>query len=562
MVSIRKAKKTGFQLRKRHGGIYDKEKVGLLAAGLCIGFVAVFLYTIAFSEASGETGSLSESLRRKKKHPRLMEQSGEAGGSSKKARFMNDKMNAIALEINEVLNCEQLLKDAEKSLKMTYDGLSGADDFTQKSRRLQEQHGDDGGFANSKGEKVQAKQEDGDDKIPYEKWGNKVDNPEDDFRSSYVTLNAKHLFCLAASENPPKSLIDEIKCDAGNTKRKTLLDLFSSAQAQMQQSGLMKKVLGLATERKIEIMKKTYNIWAPAQNDEGVTYMENTLNSEKDVDNGGLNGMDDALGPGKIFVDMGSCLGLTCLTINDKYPGTTIVSVEPASPNWLLQQINMRCNLPHEEFKAMKIILAGVGANNEEEDNMVAKLMWRPTSTTSARSWTPADDFRVNDGDEEIIATLKKLSLILAEAGVFPPRRIDVMNLDCQGCEYNLIPALNEEEYEEIPTVTGNIHWGLIKSSKLPSSKKGEITHKRLCGHENFARKSKECCAFPNLAVKSSVPGEVLQKSGSKGSPPTEITVSDVIDEGLCDDFDTWSKEHSLNTISDDFNWAELSSKA
>jgi len=140
----------------------------------------------------------------------------------------------------------------------------------------------------------------------------------------------------------------------------------------------------------------------------------------------------------------------------------------------------------------------------------------------------------------------------------------DVLNLDCQGCEYNVIPALSEEEYERIPTVTGGVHWGYIKPNKLPSSARGRTTHQRLCSHENIAKRTKECCAFPDLPVKSSVPGEILQKADDTkgGFPPGESTVSDIIADGLCDNFPEWAKEHYLNDVIDDFNWFELSSQA
>lgn len=618
MVSIRKAKQASFQLRRkgRRGGSVDKEKVGLIAAGLCIGFLVVFLYSVAFSETSiGEPKGIPESLRKTKQHPVLMEEDGDGDGDgegdggngnndnnsndpnhppityARKIVPMGDGMNAIALDIVETLDCVKLLEKAEKSAKSVFDGSGDGgehydDDAVrgQRRRRLQ-QHADDGGFADLGGGDAQEQQngEAGDDSIPEERWGGQAvggggdqdiksinddgggggggsgDNL-DDYRgdySDYLELSAKHLFCLAASVNAPKAVTNEIKCDGGNKKRRTLLELWSAARSQMQ-TDLLLKVLDLARERNQDIMGKSYDIWAPS-NDDGVQFMVNTLNEDKDADNGGLNGLEESLGPGKIFVDVGSCLGLTCLAVNNKYPGTNIVSIEPASPNWLLQELNLRCNLPHMEFKKISVVLAGVGPNTDDEDNIMAKLMWRPTSTTSTRSWTPSEEFQ--DDDVELFVRLRKLKSLLAEADVIRPTHVDVMNLDCQGCEYNLIPALTIEEYEEIPTVMGKVHWGYIKPNKLPSSARGRTTHQRLCGHENIARDTKECCAFPDLPVKSSVPGEVLQKD-SKGFPPSESTVSDVISENLCNDFSTWAKEHYVNDVEEDFNWFELSSQA
>ena len=121
---------------------------------------------------------------------------------------------------------------------------------------------------------------------------------------------------------------------------------------------------------------------------------------------------------------------MTCLAINGKYPGTKIVSVEPASPSWLLQELNLRCNLPESEFKNFHVILAGVGANHDQEDNSMAKLMWRPTSTTATRSWSLKSERR--EDDVELIVRLRKLKSILADADVINTK-INVMNIDCEG---------------------------------------------------------------------------------------------------------------------------------
>lgn len=276
-----------------------------------------------------------------------------------------------------------------------------------------------------------------------------------------------------------------------------------------------------------------------------------------------MHGLDESLGPGKVFVDVGSCLGLTCLAVNSKYPGTKIVSFEPASPSWFLQELNLRCNLAKDEFKNFHVVLAGVGSNTEEEDNTMAKLMWRPTSTTSTRTWTPKEEHRPDA--IELLVRLRRLSSILAEANV-AGTPINVLNIDCEGCEYNLIPALTEEQFDDIPAVLGGVHWGYIPANKLPSSERAKQTHERMCQHENIAKTTKECCAFPHLHVKSSVPGEVLVKAPEDERKmhgvPTTSTVTDVIAEGLCDDFDKWAEEKFLYDIKDDFGWFELTSEA
>mmetsp|Transcript_24391 Transcript_24391/g.67955 ORF Transcript_24391/g.67955 Transcript_24391/m.67955 type:complete len:137 (-) Transcript_24391:900-1310(-) len=98
-----------------------------------------------------------------------------------------------------------------------------------------------------------------------------------------------------------------------------------------------------------------------------------------------------------------------------------------------------------------------------------------------------------------------------------------------------------------------------IPTKKLPSSARAEKTHKRLCQHENFAKISKECCAFPELPVKSVSPQEVLKRDGDGLMQPA--TVSDIAGN-LCNDFKTWSEEKFLFDVKDDWGWFELTSKA
>jgi hypothetical protein len=145
---------------------------------------------------------------------------------------------------------------------------------------------------------------------------------------------------------------------------------------------------------------------------------------------------------------------------------------------------------------------------------------------------------------------------------------------------------MSEEEFRAIATVLGTVHWGYIPMSKLPSSKRGKETHRRMCQHENVARTVKECCAFPDLPVKSSVPGETLvlgdeEEDGVEGDgrtngldsgggrkapsrlrfPPRAVTVRDVAGE-LCNDFEAWKAEKHLNDIDTDWGWFQLTSTA
>ena len=79
MVSVKKVKQ-GFQLRRkgRIGG-KSKEQLAMLAAGVCLGLLFVY---VAFSDASSsEPRGVPESVRKTKSHPVLTEETDDASAS-------------------------------------------------------------------------------------------------------------------------------------------------------------------------------------------------------------------------------------------------------------------------------------------------------------------------------------------------------------------------------------------------------------------------------------------------------------------------------------------------
>ena len=148
-----------------------------------------------------------------------------------------------------------------------------------------------------------------------------------------------------------------------------------------------------------------------------------------------------------------------------------------------------------------------------------------------------------------------ELSVQITGAGqlksTFPPIFPDTLTLSPSFFLFDLFAISNSRGY--------------IPSTKKPSSKRAETTHKRLCQHETIARTAKECCAFPELPVKSSVPGEVLQKdepeNGMVHPADSAATVADVAGE-LCDNFDQWARDNYLFAVEEDWGWVELTSEA
>lgn len=370
------------------------------------------------------------------------------------------------------------------------------------------------------------------------------------YNSADVNPSAAHLFCLAAISIQADYWKPKLSCDPSKHQL-ALLELWGQARSEMTEEILVSTVK-LAIENERKLLEKSLHIWAPP-NDDGLTFVVETLNKDFDADHGGIRGLERNLGPNKLWVDVGSCIGLSSMGVSILYPNTDMISIEAAPPNWLLQQMNWIC---HDTLtKPKHVILSGVGPSDHA--TQAAKVIWKPTSTTSARSWTPKSERLV--GDVELMIKLRPWHSLLAEAEILQ-RTVDVLNVDCQGCEYNLIPSLKDEEFAAMSTVMGGVHWGYIPTMKLPSSKRAAETHRKLCQHENFARNSKECCDFADLHVQSSVPGEVLVQDSQKFPPPA-VTVRDVAGS-LCDDFVSWAEMKHLHDIESDWGWFQLTSMA
>ena len=384
---------------------------------------------------------------------------------------------------------------------------------------------------------------------------------DDQWGNNKVTPTAAHLFCLAgsrdshvAASNVPQ-WTSQIHCPATTTARQALLELWNAARSNFLDDQLLQSVLKMTTEHLYSLVNRDLYLW-DTLTDQGLDYMVRTLNNaSKTVDDGGIFGLEHNLGPGKVFVDVGSGLGTTSLAMAMLYPGTRIISIEVAAPNWLLQELNWRCNRDIVGAVPDVLLFAGVGPDARQPS--AGKFLWKPSLTTVTRAWNPASE-RLPE-DVELTVHLEAWHALQARAEF---THVDVLNIDCGACEYNFIPALTDDEFNAISTVMGNLHWGYIPYSKLPSSERGRTTHERICQHENFAKTAKECCDVPYLQVISSYPGQVLvQHDDHGGALPKQGTVADVAGD-FCDDFAEWAVTKRLHDVPNDFGWFQLSSVA
>jgi hypothetical protein len=332
--------------------------------------------------------------------------------------------NSLAQDIINSLKCESL---QNPKLMRNNDDPNLEDDEEKNPRRRLDQGKDDFDFNDDKQQQQQ------EEEAPL--MDDDVNIPMRDGETT--SLNAKHAMCLVAgSPNLPSYIRKEgFSCDLmDKDKRQALLDTWSSARTQMSLS-LIAKTLEMAQETSATILHHDFNIWMPAQ-DSSLEFLSNTLNDEESsriIRNLPL------ADPNSLFVDVGSGLGLTTLTVAKQYPATHILSIEPASPSWLLQQLNLICNLV--EHNRTTPVLVGVGASPRLPHGM-AKVLWRPSQTRLTRTWTSRNETSPDD-DLELVIHLRRLWNIVAEYTADYLERVNittrVLNLDCEGSYYTVL---------------------------------------------------------------------------------------------------------------------------
>lgn len=220
-------------------------------------------------------------------------------------------------------------------------------------------------------------------------------------------------------------------------------------------------------------------IWAPTV-DAGVT----TALAEQGRNDYGA-GFD--LGPDDLFVDVGSNLGIVTIRAALKQPAGRFLAVEAASPTWLMQQMSLLTNLPASTVARVHSVCAGLSG---KAGSMT--MTYRPWSTTSTRNWSTDK----KDGDVDVTVQLKTLTTLYREAGIDPRTHIKILKLDCEGCEYAVVPAFTDEEFALVDDVVGEIHWGYIPPLHQPSRDVADATHRRMCQYKNLADIALECCLY------------------------------------------------------------------
>lgn len=216
--------------------------------------------------------------------------------------------------------------------------------------------------------------------------------------------------------------------------RKRLFRIWEIVRNQIDDTDLIRRVMGIARGNQYTIMDDRYHVtlWAPPA-DIGIT----TVLEELKTDGYGMKNLilptlrSEAadVGNAKIiryFVDIGANLGIISLAVALETAMinniTRIVAIEAASPTWLFQQLNLRCNLEDDTNQVISV-LAGLDSKPG-----TLQMTWREHSTTSTRSWTP--DTERSATDVELIVPTRTLQSIMEP---LKPYVIACAKIDCEG---------------------------------------------------------------------------------------------------------------------------------
>jgi len=315
--------------------------------------------------------------------------------------------------------------------------------------------------------------------------------------------------------------------------------------------------------------------------------------------------------PPRLFVDGGSNLGfvttLAALELNQPSnaatttpTAATIISIEAAAPTWIVQQLNLACNAPHflqdlhqrynddknphdttplsssssshhddhhhHHHPRIYSMLAALGRRDQEGSYL--EMKFRAESTITMRPWDEHTRPTRTKNVPLIKAPIRTLRSILKEviggnsnttsneqndedaAPSITSTNITVLKLDCEGCEYDVVPDWQASEYNAIQHLIGEIHYGFIPLDRAPSFDRCHATHRRLCQFLNFANVAKECCAYPDMTIKDHHDG---------GMAIRNMTVF----SQLCGDFPTWTARNQLLDESrTDAAWLGITAKS
>jgi hypothetical protein len=202
---------------------------------------------------------------------------------------------------------------------------------------------------------------------------------------------------------------------------------------------------------------------------------------------------------GDIALDIGGHVGGAALQMASKATGkgATVITFEPTRENAFYNQWNVRIYLRYltptppprppftvarqthrslpinkmwvNGFHQDRVVVLQTGLSDKEQD---VKIQYSAKDTTGAGRWRKNFPHqRIGEGDCDLRAAydvkmmgleqgLKDLGIMEAGAGtrLRPGRRISFIKLDCEGCEYAIVPKFQDFWQRNVQFVAGEFH--------------------------------------------------------------------------------------------------------
>ena len=335
-------------------------------------------------------------------------------------------------------------------------------------------------------------------------------------RHSWQSIDtARALYCQLAAADSQQQRRQNNRNGQQQDQAALLRDIYRRARRTIPDPATLRHLLHQALPVQTTLRGRTVELWAPAR-DVGLVQ---ALDAARDVSTWPLRVEGDGtvkttLQESSSFfvVDVGSHLGITVLQVLLEFPHhTRVLSLEAAPPNWLYQSINLARNLPGSVLDHVTVLNVAL---TEHDNSTAVPFHWQAYDTAACTSWA-TEEAKV--ASQTWSLTGRTLESVLRQQNA--PTTIDVLIMDCHGCEYDVIPQFfSQSSPWKVRFATGSLHWSDLPAK--PSSARGNATHVALCQFPDIAQRSKECCGV----------------ASSRATLPTSF----------CFDFDAWAQQHQL----------------
>jgi FkbM family methyltransferase len=138
--------------------------------------------------------------------------------------------------------------------------------------------------------------------------------------------------------------------------------------------------------------------------------------------------------PGSILLDLGTNVGITAIVLAKLYPHARVVGVEPAPPNFAAAVANVRENGVADRVLIVNAALATAG------DLTMHFSVQNPGASSLSKEFFDLGAMQDLGSRTYTVASVS-LDELLDFAGVGVGDIVPFVKLDCEGCEYDIVPA-------------------------------------------------------------------------------------------------------------------------